>query len=448
MNWNPPRLHTARLFLIRNRWLAICLALVILFGGGALLGWQVSLREPAVTYQTPQEKDLYVRFDMEVYDKVLTNFWMKPDELKLHELFRLSAEKVASTSMTLATTDRAGTAKMLEDAFKIATSTDHKRQMALSIAAVVLYNLPPTGRDGLLSKSEEVALRENVSNIDTSKDLYQDLGLEKGATVAEVAVASKKKMETLQRAMSTESKAELAKVAYAESVLTDVNSKALYDQSGIEPTVFHRVIGTTLYFHIEKISPTTLREFGIAVDTASTTPGLESMILDVRGNIGGSLDFLPHFFGLFVGGNQYTFDLFHQGEYTVERTQQEKFDQLARYKDIAIITDSMTQSTAELMASTFKKFNRAHVVGGTTRGWGTVENTYPLETTLDPTTSYSLLLVNSITLREDNQPIEGRGVDPDIDTSKPGWEKKLPVYFKSSSLISVIRQVALKPPLK
>ena len=54
---------------------------------------------------------------------------------------------------------------------------------------------------------------------------------------------------------------------------------------------------------------------------------------------------------------------------------------------------------------------------------------------------YILLLVNSITLREDGQPIEGRGVDPDVDISKPNWQANLPKYFKSQSLISAIKQV-------
>ncbi|TSD05272.1 MAG: carboxyl-terminal processing protease [Parcubacteria group bacterium Greene0714_7] len=449
MSFNTPQLHTVRLFILRHQLVLILVATVIaLSSGGAYVWAQVKSAESAIHYQTPEEADVYVRFDMEVYDSITSNYWMKPEDLKLPELFRLSVEKVTATTTVLVTPDRAGTAKMLEGAFRLATSTENKRQIALNIGAVVLYNLPPAGRDGILSKKEEVALRENVSNIDSSKDLYQNLGLEKGATSAEVTAAYKKKAAIFANATSTEDKAALAVATYAQSVLTNNNSKALYDSAGIEPTVFPHTLGSTLYLHINKISPTTLREFGLAVDAASTTPGLSSMVLDLRGNIGGSLDFLPAFFGLFVGANQYTFDLFHQGEYQVERTTQEKFPLVSRYSEIAILTDAMTQSTAELTAATFKKFNRAHVVGGTTRGWGTVENTYPLKTVIDPTTSYSLLLVNSITLREDNQPVEGRGVDPDVDTSKSGWENKLSNYFDSTSLINAIRKTATKPPLK
>lgn len=449
MSWNIPQLHTVRLFILRHQLVLVLVAVAIALSSGGLYMWvREKSPESTIHYQTPEESDVYVRFDMEAYDTITTNYWMKPSDLKLPELFRLSVEKVVATTTTLVTPDRAGTAKMLEGAFQTATSTENKRQIALNIAAVVLYNLPPAGRDGILSKKEEVALRENVSNIDTTKNLYQNLGLEKGASSEEVLRAYKKKAAIFANATSTEDKALLAVATYAKSVLTNVNSKTLYDSAGIEPTVFPHTLGSTLYLHINKISPTTLREFGLALDAASTTPGLSSMVLDLRGNIGGSLDFLPAFFGLFVGANQYTFDLFHQGDYQVERTTQEKFPLVSRYSEIAILTDAMTQSTAELTAATFKKFNRAHVVGGTTRGWGTVENTYPLKTVIDPTTSYSLLLVNSITLREDNQPVEGRGVDPDVDTSKAGWENKLSNYFDSASLISAIRKTATKPPLK
>ena len=168
---------------------------------------------------------------------------------------------------------------------------------------------------------------------------------------------------------------------------------------------------------------------------------MSTLILDFRGNIGGSLDFLPAFFGLFVGKDQYVFDFFHQGEYQPQRTTQPKYPQFEKFKEIAILTDNMTQSTAELTAATFKKFHMAKVVGNTTRGWGTIENTYPIDTEIDPTEKYILLLVNSITLRDDGQPIEGRGVDPDVDISKAGWQKELPKHFDSQSLIDAIKSV-------
>ncbi|TAJ15914.1 hypothetical protein EPO56_00450 [Patescibacteria group bacterium] len=436
----------SRPLIVKGKWVALVVIVVLLLGGGYVL-WNTKSVE-SVTYQTPEEKDVYVRFDMEVFDTIEKNFWMKPEDLKTPELFRLSLEKAGNTKAVLATPDREGTARMLGEAFKNATSSEARKNLALNIAAVVLYNLPPAGRNGILSKTEEVALRQNVSNIDSSKDLYQNLGLQKGASAEAVAAAYKEKVSTLTGTTTDEGKQALMEAEYANKVLAQNTSKQLYDQSGIEPTLVSKVFGTTLYVHMSKISPTTLQEFAIAVDSASSTPNLSSLVIDVRGNIGGALDFLPTFYGLFVGANQYVFDLFQQGNYEVIRSPQGAFEPLARYKEIAILTDEQTQSTAELMTATFKKFNRAHSVGTKTRGWGTVENTYPISSEIDPNTSYALLLVNSLTLREDNQPIEGRGVDPDIDTSVKGWESKLGSFFSSPSLIKVVKERAGSAPLK
>lgn len=400
-------------------------------------------------YKTPEEANVYVRFDMDVYDIIVQNYWQKAPDADLAALFQLSIQKALSTSsIDLPSKDRVGTAQMLAHAFATATSTDNERQFALNTAIVALYNLQPAGRSGLLSKQQEVALRQEVSNVHPESDLYKDLGVASGASPAEVDTAYKAKEAELRANTTPEGKAALAQATYAHTVLSDTNTKTRYDEAKIEPTVFGRMLGKTLYFNMTQVSPTTLQEFAQAVDHASTTTGVDSMIIDLRGNIGGALDFVQGFVGLFLGNNQYAFDLFHQGDYQVQRTIFAKFDELSRFKDIALLTNNMTQSTAEVTTAAFKKFHLAKVVGGTTRGWGTVENTFPVSSTIDPTQSYSVLLVHSITLREDNQPVEGRGVDPDIDTSKPDWKSQLSSQFTSTSIISALRQYATQPPLK
>ncbi|MFA6297494.1 MAG: hypothetical protein WC629_02930, partial [Candidatus Paceibacterota bacterium] len=82
----------------------------------------------------------------------------------------------------------------------------------------------------------------------------------------------------------------------------------------------------------------------------------------------------------------------------------------------------------------------------TTRGWGTVENTFPLKTVIDPKESYLLLLVHSITIRDDGEPIEGRGVDPHVDITKSSWKKDLQKYFNSQEFINTIEKIVENPP--
>lgn len=430
---------------------AVSAVIIVLVASGAT--YFVFFRPHAETYATPQEADPYVRFMMEGYDLITTNYWVKPGSFaqfntpELPKLFELAVQKEGSTA-TLATSTRDGAALLLADALKNATSTEAKRQFALQTLSIVLYNLPPAGRDSILSKKEETALRQDVANVNPENDLYGNLGLAKGATASDVAKAYQEKAAALKDATSTEAKAELQKVAYSRNVLTNPSQKELYDTAQVEPSVFPHILGHTLYLGFNKISPTTLQEFARAVDAASTTPGLDSMILDMRGNVGGSLDFAPAFLGLFIGANQYAFDLYHQGENEAQRTTVAQFPQLSRYGEIAVLTDAMTQSTAELTTAVLKRYRIAHAVGTKTRGWGSVENTYPLTTSIDPSTSYALLLVNSLTLRDDQQPVEQNGVLPDVDTTVADWQKKLPGYFSSASLLKALTEQATAAPLR
>jgi hypothetical protein len=432
----------------RRKFFFVAALLIIL---GIALGISL-LKSDTSKYKTASEADPYVRFDMEAYDLISQNYWVAPGSYarfnapELPALFELALQKASGTGTALATSTRTGVAEMLAKAFQNATSSEAKKNLALSTLQVVLYNLPPAGRDGLLSKTEETSLRQTEANVNPKSDLYGDLGLADGASVEDVKAAYTKKAAELAASSSTPEA--LKKIAYAKDVLTSPVGKTLYDSGKIEPSAWSHILGHTLYISFNKISPTSLQEFAVAIDNASTTPGLDSMILDMRGNIGGALDFTENFLGLFLGSDQYAFDLYHQGDKQVIRTTQAKFPELSRYGEIAILTDDMTQSTAELTAAAMKRFRLAYVVGGRTRGWGSVENTYPLATSIDPSTTYSLLLVNSLTLRDDGEPIESNGVQPDVDISSPDWAAKLSAYFRSASLVAALKETALQPPLE
>jgi len=423
--------------------IAVCLA----FGGYYVVSTYFVSSEK-VEYKTPEEKDEYVRFTLEGFDSIKERYWAKLEEPAFASHFQLSLQKALNSAIppTLNTKDRAGVSQMISMAVENATSTEAKKALVLNVLNVALYNLEPIGRNGLLSKTQETAFRQDVANVDTEKDLYADLGLSKGASDDEIKIAYENKAKELEADSSPEAKVELEKISYAKKVLVNPNTKDLYDEAKIEPTASTNIFGKTLYIKIDRISPTTLIEFGRTVYGATTTPGLNSMIIDLRGNLGGALDFAQHFLGLFLGQNQYAFDFFHQGEYTAQRTLQPHFPELDRYKEIAVLTDNMTQSTAEVTSSAFKRFKLGTVVGTATRGWGTVENTFPLKTIIDPKESYLLLLVHSITLREDGEPVEGRGIDPNVDTTKSGWKKNLPKYFNSPEFIKNIENVVDNPP--
>lgn len=356
----------------RRRFL-VWILIVIAVAGGAYFYNQKYV--PAKEFS-----DTNVLFVMEAYDKIQKNYWNKPDQYDLPKIFDLSFEKALGQATLVAPTDRATTALVVEEALKLATSTEGRRNLALQAVAIALYNLEPIGRNGLLSNKQEREFRDVVAN------------------------------------------------------KNPVTGK-------VEATVKEQLIGKTLYLDIKQIAPTTLQEIGEILEKASTTPGVNSLLIDLRGNIGGALGFLNAFLGLFIGQDQYAFDLFSQGNKKVERTTLAKYPLFEQYEEIAFLSDNKTQSTAELTIDAFKRYRLGKSVGITTKGWGTIENTYPIETKIDPEMDYMLLLVHSLTVRQDNQPIEGLGVAPDVDTSQPNWQSALPKQFNSASLINAIKEI-------
>jgi C-terminal processing protease CtpA/Prc len=57
-------------------------------------------------------------------------------------------------------------------------------------------------------------------------------------------------------------------------------------------------------------------------------------------------------------------------------------------------------------------------------------------------------LVHAITLRDDQQPIQGRGVDPDVSITDTNWRSELSQYFRSASLIVALKKEADQPPIQ
>ncbi len=121
-------------------------------------------------------------------------------------------------------------------------------------------------------------------------------------------------------------------------------------------------------------------------------------------------------------------------------------ESLVRYKKVVVLIDGNAQSSTEMMAAALKKYNVGVLVGTKTKGWGTVEKVFALDHQIDPTQKYSMFLVHSLTLRDDNQPIEGRGVDPAVNINDKDWEKQLNEYFSYPPLLDAVKKV-LKQPL-
>lgn len=381
--------------------------------------------------QTKIEKNTPKAFISEIYDKIKENYWDKISDAELLDLFKLGLDKNGGN---IAVAKFENKEKLL-DAAQNATknmSEEQKSKFTSSVVSFVLSSLNPAGRSGLYTQALEQQLKNTVSNINPEKDLYKDLGLPKGASEAAVEQAYKK-----MAVGATPEK--LKTITYAKDTLTKKETKADYDQKQIEPTIFAKVSAPgILYLQFKKFSPTSFDEFQRAFEVYKNDSSLNSLILDLRGNVGGAIDATSYFLGLFLGKNQYAFDFYHKGEFLPFKTATDKLLSITKYKQVIILVDNQTQSSAEMMAASIKKYHIGVVVGIPTKGWGTVEKVFPLDNQISKKEKYSIFLVHSITLRDDNLPIEGRGVDPDINIKDPNWGGKLLLYFNNQSLVDAV----------
>lgn len=375
-----------------------------------------------------EEKNTPKAFLSETYDKIKENYWETLTDEQLTSMFKNASSALGNPlSSEILTKDEL--IKKLD------------KEKAVKLVAHVLANLQPIGRSGLFGQKQEQELKNTVSNINPDKDLYKDLGLSKGASEEVVTQAYEKKEEELKKEQTPQAQEQLKQIAYAKEVLTKKESKQRYDAGGVEPTIFTKVIGPVLYLQFTKFSPTSLEEFQQAFDAHKDNAALDSLIFDLRGNVGGAIDATALFLGFFLGKNQLAFEFYKKGDFLPFRTPTEKLPTLPKYKQIVVLIDGSTQSSAEMMAATFKKYHLGVVLGDKTKGWGTVERIFPLDNQIDPKEKYSMFLVHSITLRDDNQPIEGRGVEPDINIQDSNWQQQLFSYFRNQDIINAVKSL-------
>lgn len=330
--------------------------------------------------QQQEEKNVYTGFLLEVYDKIQENYWKKLSEAELAGLFKQGSEQLIRAQYRVEPNNKQGLQQMFNKALS-QLNQEQKKEYAVKLANLVLSSLEPAGRNALYTQKQETDLKNLVENVNP-------------------------------------------------------------ETGEIEPTVFSKLITPDIsYIWISKMSPQTLEEFQKTTENISENQDPNALILDLRNNIGGAIDILPYFLGHFIGQGQYAYEFYHQGEYTPYKTKTGWLPGLIKYKKVVILINENAQSSAELMAAVLKKYNVGVVLGTTTRGWGTIERVFPLENQISDNETYSIFLVHTLTLRDDNQPIEGNGVNPLIAINDTNWKKQLLQYFNYPELIEEIEQI-------
>jgi len=419
----------------------IILAEILVLSLGAFGGYKYH------QYLSERQENKYAAFVGEVYTIIQENYWQKAPDEELSKLFEQAVKQVGGRPYLLPEKNKEGVKDIIVRAIEN-RQEEEKENFVVEVCNLVLQSLQPQGRSALYTQKQTEKLIQQVHNIQPDEDLYEILGVDKTADSEEIEKAYEEKMEEVREGKIPEEQAQAIKKA--KNILSDPLAREEYNKTGVQSTVFGEILTPEIfYLKITRFTPLTFQEFQRVVNEADQKAEAEmnTLILDLRDNIGGAVDLLPQFLGPFIGPNQYAYQFFHQGEYEPFKTTTGWLPSLVRYKKVIILVNGGTQSSAELAVSTLKKYNVGVVVGTPTRGWGTIERIFDLENQINSDKVYSLLLVHSITLREDGEPIEGRGVNPVIDVREAGWKEELFAYFNSEKLIQKVEEVWKNPPL-
>lgn len=393
--------------------------------------------------QTAQDDNIYTAFFFEVYTLIKNYYWNVISDEQLINLTKLALEKVTEETINENPVSKAELRELIIKKMKGKTE-DEKEAFVTAVADVVLANLEPFGRSRLYTSKKQQDLSNTVKNVNPDLDHYETLGVEKDAPPEQIADAYQEKIAQLQEQEKTpEVEQKIAQVEAAKEVLGDQGNKQVYDQSGANPTIDNRLITPRIaYIHITKFSPTTVEELDRVMQKYDEGQNLDTLIIDLRGNIGGAIDGLPYFLGPFIGQDQYAYQFFKRGEKQDFITKTGWLPSLVRYKRVVVLTDNQVQSSGEVFAAVLKKYNVGVLVGDTTKGWGTVEAVFKVNNQIDPENeTYSALLVHSLTLRDDGTPIEGKGVVPHVSTDNPNWQQELNRYFNDQELVNAVSNI-------
>jgi hypothetical protein len=398
-------------------WVKVVIVILIIVGVGLGVYFLINRQQKINSYQ-----DKYQIFVAEVYEKIQTNYWEKISDNDLSSLFLLATNKVLSKNLVLKTPDKNGVLMLIND-------IENKDNLPL-IVDMVLANLKPFSRSRLYSQKEEKSLVNTVNNVNPESDYFSKLGLGKSATTEEVVKKYEESTKTPE-------------IEQAYKVLKNADSRQIYAISGVEPTIEYKLLTPSIYYvHMTKFSPTSLEEFVRVMNKVKDKDeNLDTLIFDLRGNIGGAIDQLPYFLGPFIGYDNYAYQFYQQGNKDDFKTATGWLDSMVRYKKVVILIDENTQSTAEVTAAVLKKYNVGVVVGNTTKGWGTIEKVFPLDNQIKTDEKFSLFLVHHVTIADDGQSIEGRGIVPHISIKNPNWKKELLSRFGNQEIVDEVGKI-------
>jgi carboxyl-terminal processing protease len=164
--------------------------------------------------------------------------------------------------------------------------------------------------------------------------------------------------------------------------------------------------------------PSTYDWLKTTIEKSAAGPELKGYILDLRDNVGGLLDQAIKVAGAFLDSGDI---IVVQDRKSVERKPASGHD-LTGGKQVVVLINHNTASGAEIVASSLQDAHRAVIAGRRSFGAGTVQTLVPLDS------QQSIKFTTAKLLRANGQPLEGKGVEPDVSVQEsPGQQGDLDV---------------------
>ena len=155
---------------------------------------------------------------------------------------------------------------------------------------------------------------------------------------------------------------------------------------------------------------------------------IDSLIIDVRNNVGGHLSTVTNILNLFFTKDEILYQIDRKGK--IEKTYGTSTDD-RNYK-VIVLTNSNSASGSEILASAFKEVKNSDIIGTKTFGKGTVQKLIELE-------NGSMLKITSETwLTSNGNTINKVGVEPTVEIELSDDYKIKPIEENDNQLKKAI----------
>ncbi len=133
----------------------------------------------------------------------------------------------------------------------------------------------------------------------------------------------------------------------------------------------------TGYIKLDEFGQNCAQEIETALTTLQKNPGMNKLVLDLRGNGGGLLAEAVDIVGLFVGENKLVVNM--KGRTTESnRKWMTRKPAVAPDLPLVVLVDAQSASASEVVSGSLQDMDRAVIIGQNSFGKGLVQNFYPL----------------------------------------------------------------------